>query len=44
MVKITASKVIGKKLIVYKKAVKWWGDEPKEAERLRRGTRTISVE
>ena len=36
MVKTTASKVIGKKLIVCNKAVKWWDDEVKEAIRVRR--------
>ena len=36
LVKTTASKVIGKKLIVCNKAVKWWDDEVKEAIRVRR--------
>jgi len=35
LVKTTASKVIGKKLIVCNKAVKWWDDEVKEAIRVR---------
>ena len=36
LVKTTASKVIGKKLIVCNKVVKWWDDEVKEAIRVRR--------
>ena len=31
LVKTTASKVIGKKLIVCNRAVKWWDEEVKEA-------------
>ena len=36
LIKTTASKVLGKKLIVCNKAVKWWDDEVKEAIRVRR--------
>ena len=36
MVKTTASKVIGKKLIACNRAVKWWDEELKEAIRVRR--------
>ena len=36
MVKTTASKVLGNKLIVCNKAVKWWDEEVKEAIRVRR--------
>ena len=36
LVKTTASKLIGKKLIVCNRAVKWWDDEVKEAIRVRR--------
>ena len=36
LVKTTASKVIGKKLIVCNRSVKWWDDEVKEAIRVRR--------
>ena len=40
MVKDTACKVIGKKLILRNKAVKWWDEEVKEAIRVRRETHT----
>ena len=36
LVKTTASKVIGKKLIVCNRAVKWWDEEVKEVTRPRR--------
>ena len=36
LVKTTASKVIGKKLIICNRAVKWWDEEVKEAIRVRR--------
>ena len=36
LVKNTASKVVGKKLIVCNRAVKWWDEEVKEAVRVRR--------
>ena len=36
MVKNTACKVVGKKLIVCNRAVKWWDEEVKEAVRVRR--------
>ena len=36
LVKTPASKVIGKKLIVCNRAVKWWDEEVKEAIRVRR--------
>ena len=36
LVKTTASKVIGKKLIVCNRAAKWWDEEVKEAIRVRR--------
>ena len=40
LVKDTACKVIGKKLILCNKAVKWWDEEVKEAIRVRRETHT----
>ena len=36
LVKTTASKVIGKKLIICNRAVKWWDEEVKEAIKVRR--------
>ena len=39
LVKTTASKVIGKKLIVCNRAVKWWDEEVKEAITSRRKAR-----
>ena len=36
MVKTTASKVIGKKLIIYNRAAQWWDEEVQEAIRERR--------
>ena len=36
LIKNTASKVIGKKLIICNRAVKWWEEEVKEAIRVRR--------
>lgn len=36
--KRTASKVIGKTLMVLNRAVKWWDEEVKQAERVRRCT------
>ena len=36
LVKTAASKVVGKKLIVFNRAVKWWDEELKEAIRVRR--------
>ena len=36
LVKTTASKVIGKKLIVCNRAVQWWDEEAKEAVRVRK--------
>ena len=36
MVKTTASEVIGKKLIVCSRAVKWWDEEVHEAIRVKR--------
>ena len=36
LVKTTASRVIGKKLIVCNRAVKWWDEEVREAIRGRR--------
>ena len=36
LVKNTASKVVGKKLVVCNRAVKWWDEEVKEAVRRRR--------
>ena len=35
LVKNTASKVVGKKLIVWNRAVKWWDEEVEEAVRVR---------
>ena len=43
LVETTASNVIGEKLIVCDRAVKWW-DEVKEAIRVRRGTCKIYME
>ena len=43
LVETTASNVIGEKLIVCNRAVKWW-DEVKEAIRVRRGTCKIYME
>ena len=39
MVKTTSSKVIGNKLIVCNRAVKWWDEEVKEAITVRRKAR-----
>ena len=36
LIKNTASKVVGKKLIVCNRAVKWWDEEVKDAVRVRR--------
>ena len=36
MVKYTANRVLGKKLIICNQAVQWWGEEVKEAIRVRR--------
>ena len=44
LVKNTASKVVGKKLIVCNRAVKWWDEEVKEAVRVRRGPPEMHIE
>ena len=40
LIKDTACKVIGKKLILCNKAVEWWNEEVREAIRVRRETHT----
>lgn len=44
LVKKTATKVMGKKLIICSRAVKWWDDEVMEAMRVRRGVRKVYIE
>ena len=45
LVNTTASKVIGKKLIVCNRAVKWWDEEVKEANNsTEKGTRKVYIE
>ena len=44
MVKDTACKVIGKKLILCNKAVKWWDEEVKETIRVRREPHGMLIE
>ena len=46
LVKTTATKAIGEKMIVCNRAVKWWDGEVKEAihESKEKGTREIYIE
>ena len=44
MVKDTACKVIGKKLFIRNRAVKWWDEEGKEVIRVRRHTHETLIE